>query len=143
MQDQPESWLATMRMRSTFRQDAVLARIAPLFERRWEAYSKLLRMTDYGSEDEPKQLSEGDRRGLAEKLTRWFYEDGGGLLLSGRAHEQFLRARATVSDVCAKPSAVREELSRLRTDLKIDLGVRQPEERDLPMALPEEERWGR
>jgi hypothetical protein len=36
---------------------------------------------------------------------------------------------------------IRDAFTQLPTDLKIDLGVRQPQERDISMAWPEEERW--
>jgi hypothetical protein len=138
---QRDDWLETMGLPSVFRQEAVLARTQPLFERRFEAYGRLLPLTDYGPENHPKQLDLTQRELLAEKLSDWFYEKGAGLLLSGRALEQFNAARNVLRTPNARPEAVRKELSGLRTDLKIDLGVRQPRERDVAMAWPEDERW--
>jgi hypothetical protein len=136
---QREGWLETMGVPSAFRQGAVLARIPDLFKRRFEAYSRLLPLTYSGPENRPNDLTPAQRRDLEDRLKAWFYEQGAGLLLSGRALEQFQKVRRTLKD--ASPADVGVELSQLRTDLKIDLGVRQPQERDLAMAWPEEERW--
>lgn len=135
LEAQDPKWLESMGIASTFRQDATLARAAQVFEKRFDAYAALLPLTQ-----EPKA---GERAELAAKLTEWFYADGAGLLLSGRAFEQFQNVRQALAapDVEASAADLGDKLSRLRTDLKIDLGVRQPSERDVAMAWPEEERW--
>lgn len=138
---QPRAWRETMGVPSPFRQDAVLGRVQPLFERRFAAYSALLPYTEYGPEGEPREVPSSERKTLSDRLSEWYYADGAGLLLSGRALEQFLRARQTLISADATNQAVQDELSKLRTALKIDLGVRQPEERDVAMAWPEDERW--
>jgi hypothetical protein len=134
-------WLDPMGVPSEFRQEAVLARVPELFDRRFDAYSHLLPLTDYGPEKQPKDLTAAERGDLADKLTTWFYENGAGLLLSGRAFVQFQRARDTIAKEDASPIYIHRHLSKLRTELKIDLGVRQPQERDVALAWPEEERW--
>jgi hypothetical protein len=96
-----------------FRQEAMLARTQALFERRFEAYGGLLPLTDYGREDQPKNLDRSARRDLASKLTDWFYEGGAGLLLSGRALEQFEKARWALKSAEATPADIRE-VSQLR-----------------------------
>jgi hypothetical protein len=138
---QPPEWLTTMGVPSAFRQEAVLAQVPQLFERRFDAYGHLLPLTDYGPADQPRDLEFPARRHLADNLTAWYYENGAGILLSGRALAQFQRARSALVTEDASPAAIRHELSKLRTDLKIDLGVRQAQERDVAMAWPEQERW--
>jgi hypothetical protein len=138
---QKPGFLETMGVPTAFRQDATLRRVSSLFERRFHAYGQLLPLTKYGTEQQAGDLDSKEREGIADSMTRWFYEAGAGLLLSGRAHEQFERAREILRSPSPSPSAVRHELSQLRTDLKIDLGVRQPQERGIAMAWPEEERW--
>jgi hypothetical protein len=138
---QRKEWLETMGAPSSFRQEAVLARTQPLFEKRFEAYGELLPLTDYGPENQPKDLGRDERKKLANRLREWFYKGGAGLLLSGRAFEQFQSAREALSNPCASSADIRGELSQLRTDLKIDLGVRQPPERNVAVAWPEDERW--
>jgi hypothetical protein len=141
MDRQPKDWLETMGTPSAFRQGAVLARVSELFQKRFDAYSDLLPLTDYGPEDNPKNLTHTERRKLADRLTAWFYGKGAGLLLSGRAFDQFLKTRRTLVRAGSSNDDIRNELSQLRTDLKIDLGVRQPQEREVGLAWPEEERW--
>jgi len=138
---QPPELLGTMGVPTAFRQEAVLARVPQLFDRRFDAYARLLPLTDFGPEDQPKELSPAGRRDIAYRLTAWFYEQGAGLLLSGRALAQFQRVRRMLANEDASAAEIRDELSRLRTDLKIDLGVRQAQERNVAMAWPEEERW--
>jgi hypothetical protein len=134
------SFKAAMGIPTTFRQEAVLARAPQLFEKRFDAYSRLLPLTDYGPADKPKDLDSRARNTLEEQLANWFYDQGSGLLLSGRALVQFQSVRATLKE-STDPKEIRDAFSSLRTHLKIDLGVRQPQERDVAMAWPEEERW--
>lgn len=138
---QPKDRLETMGIPSAFRQGAVLARVSELFQKRFDAYGELLCLTDYGRKDNPKELTLTERYELADKLTAWFYGKGaGGLLLSGRAFNQFLKTRDLLT-TDADRFLIHKEFSQLRTDLKIDLGVRQPQESDVALAWPEEERW--
>ena len=141
MAAQRNEWREPMGSPSAFRQQSMLARVPGLFERRFTAYARLLPFTDFGTDEAPNDLIETAKGELGDKLQAWFYKEGGGLLLSGRALEQLQKARRTLADENADPAKIRDELSRLRTDLKIDLGVRQPQERDVAMAWPEEERW--
>jgi len=141
MTAQKPQWRESMGVPSAFRQAGVLSRAQSLFERRFDAYGRLLPLTHYGPENQPKDLGPNARKDLADKLTAWFYERGSGLLLSGRAFEQFQRVRETLTTEDAGPDVLRNEFSRLRTDLKIDLGVRQPPERGIALAWPEDERW--
>lgn len=138
---QRRDWLQTMGIPSDFRRNGALARVPSLFEKRFEAYASLLPLTKYGAEDRPKVLNRARRRKLTDDLTAWFYHEGRGLLLSGRALTQFNRVRETLGEVCVEPGRVRDEFSQLRTDIKIDLGVRQPSERNVGAAWPEDERW--
>jgi hypothetical protein len=141
LKEQPKDWLDPTGVPSAFRQGAVLARAPELFQRRLEVYGDLMPLTDYGKENNPKEFTLDQREDLESRLRAWFYEKGAGLLLSGRAFAQFQRARTALVKREADPSAIQKELSKLRTDLKIDLGVRQPQEREVVTAWPEEERW--
>jgi hypothetical protein len=136
-----KGWLEPMGIPSAFRQDAVLARASDLFEKRFDAYGRLLPLTEYGPKGNPKDLTLAEREDLSTSLRDWFYERGAGLLLSGRALEQFEKVRELLVKEAADKDDIRKAFTQLRTDLKIDLGVRQPQERDISMAWPEEERW--
>ena len=133
--------LETMGIPTAFRQAGVLARAESLFERRFEAYGRLLPLTKFEEEEHSADLDSAARDELADKLITWFYDGGSGLLLSGRSFEQFQKVRETLRSESATPLTLRAAFSKLRTDLKIDLGVRQPPERDVAMAWPEDERW--
>jgi hypothetical protein len=136
---QREDWLTTMGIPTPYRQAATLARVPELFQKRFDTYSELLSLTDFagiasvGSDGEALSSA-------ADRMTTWYYANGAGLLLSGRAFEQFHQTREILRSSLSE-KAVTESLSRLRTALKIDLGVRQPQERDVALAWPEEERW--
>jgi hypothetical protein len=138
---QRADWLETMGMPTTFRKEAALGRTQSLFEKRFDVYARLLLLTDYGTENEPRRLDKAARAELSGQLRDWFYKCGGGLLLSGRAFDQFQRVSRELASSHATDADIRMEFSKLRTDLKIDLGVRQPGEREVPIAWPEEERW--
>jgi hypothetical protein len=112
---------------------AAISRASMLFESRLKLYAALLPLTEYGPEDRPKELPLGEREALAGKLTVWYYKDGAGLLLSGKGLEHFREARAALAKRDAAPTEIWTALSELRTELKIDLGVREPEERLIPV----------
>jgi hypothetical protein len=141
MDAQCSDWREPMGSRSEVRQQALLARLPAIFNQRFQAYAELLPLTDCGSESQPKDLTHARREELADSLRSWYYRGGAGLLLSGRTLQQFEKARGRLLDQSANASDVRQELSRLRSDLKIDLGVSQSRERDVAMGWSEEERW--
>ncbi|MEZ5080339.1 MAG: hypothetical protein R2878_06745 [Thermoleophilia bacterium] len=138
---QREAWRDSMGTPTRFRQDATLQRAAALFERRVECYGELLPLLDLGPESAPRELTSSERAVLVRRLREWFYSGVSGLLLSGRALEQFLRVQDLLADPDVTPEDLRDGFSRFRTDLKVDLGVRQPQETSISMSWPEDERW--
>jgi hypothetical protein len=136
MDNQHPKFRNTMGVPTPFRQSAALNRTAELFRARLTAYGKLLPLLNH------RRIIAGyGSRAVAKEMTEWFYENGNGLLLSGRAHEQFRQTRSVLEATYSRYKDVEDSLSALRTDLKIDLGVRQPQERRVEMAWPEDERW--
>lgn len=137
MASQPEQFRETMGIPTPFRQSAALNRAAELFKARFSAYGTLLPILD-----QRRVLAmEKSRHAAGEAMTEWYYEGGNGLLLSGRALTQFLRTREVLGRETSRRSDVEAALTALRTDLKIDLGVRQPQERGANFGWPEDERW--
>lgn len=122
---------------TSYRQAAALSRAPELFQARLKAYAELLPHLDY----DRLSARQVDAASLDHEMRAWYYEDGNGLLLSGRSLEQFQRTRTALRVGNGAEAGVNEALSVLRTDLKIDLGVRQPQERDVGLAWPEDERW--
>jgi hypothetical protein len=109
------------------------------FDARLEAYRELLPLTNPRAQGDARPLNSTQRGQRANELTQWFYT-GGGLLLSGDAHRAFIAARDRLEDQRATDDDVRNTLSALRTELKIDLGIRDPDERDVPMAPSQAQR---
>jgi hypothetical protein len=103
-----------------------------LFEARLNSYRSLLHLTSVQSPS-TGTLSPDERRDRAKELTEWFYS-GGGLLLSGDALNVFLVARSRLEDERSTDDVLRAAMSALRTELKIDLGVRHSDERHVPMS---------
>ena len=137
MAAQPGAWRTSSRVRGDGPAGTAVERSPHLFERRLEVYAKLL--------DAMRGAARGDmnpeaRATMATELTNWYYSDGAGLLLSGRSLSQFLIARASLESHDVDADQVRNDLSWLRTELKVDLGVRQADERHVVLAQPEDER---
>ncbi|MDD7942904.1 hypothetical protein PHK61_31290 [Actinomycetospora lutea] len=137
MRSQPQHLRETMGVPTPYRQSASLNRAAELFKARLTAYGKLLPLLN------PRSMESGHAqpRAVAERMLDWYYQEGNGLLLSGRALDQFRRTREALERSDETSSRRDVELSQLRTDLKIDLGVRQPQERGIDFPWPEDERW--
>ncbi|KRB43021.1 hypothetical protein [Terrabacter sp. Root181] len=134
MRGQKEPWRHANRLRGDPAAEPAIAGIQGLFDQRLNRYSALLALT----ENVPGTAE--DRQKLSKQIRQWYYTDGAGLLLSGRALRQFLETRDALADSNATEAEVALKLSLLRTDLKIDLGVRHPDERFTELALPLEER---
>jgi hypothetical protein len=130
---QPEELKVLPRVRRDGHEPSEAEQHPGLFDARLEAYAKLLALTKPRTLGGTPTSAPRERGARATALTGWFYE-GGGLLLSGDAHNAFYAARGRLEDERATDEEVRDALSALRTELKIDLGVRRPDERDIPMA---------
>jgi hypothetical protein len=130
---QPEELKALPRVREDVIESSAAEPDPALFEARLKAYQMLLPLTDVGSPGKATTWTSQEREERAREFTAWFYFTGG-LLLSGDAHRAFYAARERLQDKCATDEELRQALSALRTELKIDLGVRHPDERHVPMA---------
>jgi hypothetical protein len=102
-------------------------------------YAALLPLTYAGRPEKTTVWTPKARAKRVEELNAWFY-GGGGLVLSGDAHQAFYDARSRLQDEQATNEEVRDAMSALRTELKIDLGVRHPDERHVPMAPSQAQR---
>jgi hypothetical protein len=136
---QPEDLKILPRVREDRSGSTVVEPNGAQFDARLKAYRELLPLTNTRTPADPTPLNSTERRQRANELTQWFYT-GGGLLLSGDAHRAFIAARDRLEDERATDGDVRTELSALRTELKIDLGIRDPDERDVPMAPSQAQR---
>jgi hypothetical protein len=94
-----------------------------LASRRAESLSSLWSLTTsfaIGSTD----ASNKEKRLAADKSFRkWYYEDGGALLLSWNGTKRYFLALDVLRDESSHSEALQEAFSRLRTQLKRDCGI--------------------
>lgn len=60
---------------------------------------------------------------LLNQVTAWYYQQGNGLYLSHPATQLFLEARGTLKKTSPDVAAIKSGFSRLRTQMKQDIGV--------------------
>lgn len=101
---------------------------AEMFNARLTAYASLLPLTR-----NPETRAGVE---LEAALNRWFYSSGNGLLLSGDSFRSFQQLRKDLTSPKSWPDQISSDASALRTELKIDLGVRHPDERYIELARP-------
>jgi hypothetical protein len=125
----------------SYRKQATLLRTAALIEPRIAAYSLMVKecraYADESSPPNPVDVPFAERQQLAARMQAWYYEHGG-WLMDGNTFNSYLAARTTLLDKDARADPVFKALSMLRTDMKIELGVREPSEREAPLARSEE-----
>jgi hypothetical protein len=134
--------LVTWGVALPYRKQAALKRAESLTGSRLKAYRLVVsEMKPFGDElhwpPEPQKIPFAERRKLAAWLQTWYFEEDG-WLMSGDAFNAYGFVRATLLEKGAKPQAVYDSLSMLRTELKVDLGVREPSERSIPFATSRE-----
>jgi hypothetical protein len=125
----------------SYHKQAALLRTAALTEPRVVAYGQIVReFRAYGDESSPPNPVDvpfAERQQLAARMQAWYYEQGG-WLMDGNTFNSYRGARTTLLDEDARKDSVFDALSALRTEMKIELGVREPSERDVPYAASEE-----
>jgi hypothetical protein len=132
-----------LRVALPYRKQAALQRQAALLVPRLESYSKLVpSMLPYRDDaGNPCDVPLDERREYARHLRAWYYADGGALLLTGDAFNAYRDAHRLLLDNTASATDVADSLSRLRTELKLDIGTRQAEERHVRFAPSAERGW--
>jgi hypothetical protein len=110
--------------------EALKAAFAPL---RATKYQELWSKTELLSPTNP-DVTQPQRKQLHDSLKQWYYDSGGAMVLSLNAADLFLKAQKSL----LKPEITSEEIvtifSGLRTELKIDLGVYRPAERNVQIG---------
>jgi hypothetical protein len=69
---------------------------AKVHEKRLDAYSRLWELTEEFRINGPP-IDRERRQQLADKLTKWYFDRGGGMLLTGSTQTMFLRLRANLT----------------------------------------------
>jgi hypothetical protein len=123
--------LIALRATLPYRKQRALNRQTALVAARLETYRKVLEwMRPYfDNQGKALEVSVGDRQEHVRRLRDWYYEGGAGLLLSGNAFNAYRDCRSALLDPRASSESVAKALSLLRTELKIDIGSREPKER--------------
>jgi hypothetical protein len=95
---------------------------------RLEALKRLWSCMEPLSPTATAPLSQAEREKLDAQLRQWYYANGDGIFLGIQAAAAYFDARATLLNEQISDKGVREAFSRLRTQIKIDVGVYSPEE---------------
>jgi hypothetical protein len=130
---QPERQTDTWVRSSVGQRRSSVEHVSGLFEARLEAYRELTGiLMPPATADRQRRLALSDPNEGA--LAAWYRKSG--LLLSGDALDRYLRLRDLLRRKSGESGdlekAIDDAKSALRTELKIDLGVRHPDERDEP-----------
>jgi hypothetical protein len=124
----------------SYRLQSALQRTTALTGPRVAAYQRIVKeFRAYSDESgEPVDIPFAERSILAAQMQDWYFEQGG-WLMDGDTFNSYRAARRALLNKDADAASVFNALSSLRTEMKIELGVREPPERDKPFA-PSEER---
>jgi len=118
----------------SFGEERSLSVAASVFDARLAAYAKLWSTVQVrGEEDDPKLIDAADASRTADWLTEWYFEGGNGMLLSPDAQALWAQIRdglRTIDDRKVRRSAGWAAMSLLRTELKIDLTVKEAASRN-------------
>lgn len=90
-----------------------------------DAYRKLWSLMAIASPAMPERLKDKNNRvRLEEQLRSWYYTDGNGIFLSKKSRAIFVEAKDLLKDSSdAEVETITKKLSKLRSQLKNDIGV--------------------
>jgi len=117
----------TLRATLSYRKQAALERQAALVGARLESYGEVVSwMSPYlDASGAPCEVPFEERKAHGQRLRAWYFHEGGALLLSGNAFNEYRAAVGALLDPDADSKSVADALTMLRTELKIDVGSRQ------------------
>lgn len=119
------TWTAAVKTTRTYREEQSISVAPGLFEARITHYGSLWQLTDVGPEPTDHSARYDNSALTAAEMRRWYYENGAGLLLSDDAQALWAKIRASLEkEPPVKHLAVWSAMSLLRTELKLDLQVR-------------------
>ena len=118
------TWAVTLKTTRTFSEERALSVAPGLFEARIASYGRLWELTEVGQEPTNDDADYPDAASRAADMRRWYYEKGAGLLLSDDAQALWFKIRLRLDAPPVKHRAIWSAMSLLRTELKLDLQVR-------------------
>lgn len=86
-------------------------------------YLSLWQLTADVDEVDGKSMTLESTGKLLNKVTTWYYQEGNGLYLSHQATTLFLECRGMLKKASLDVAQIKSGFSRLRTQLKQDIGV--------------------
>lgn len=111
------SWRKT----DTLRNDIFVAAAKEVTEKRLTAYSKLWALTSVAKPSNPDIGTMEKRNHLEARLSKWYFKNGGGMLMSPGVRETFVDCKDILVDQSVDSSVVVSHLSLLRSRLKGDI----------------------
>ena len=87
------------------------------------AYLELWQLTVKTSPSKTRALSQQEKDDLFDSLTTWYYDKGNAIFLSVAATDLFLKARGMLKESNSSDQETTDAFSKLRTQLKVDMGV--------------------
>lgn len=113
--------LISLRKTNTLRNDIFMAAAKEVTERRLSAYSKLWDITSVAKPSNPDIGTMEKRNSLEVRLSKWYFKNGAGMLMSPGAREIFVDCKDMLVDQSLDSSDVVSHLSGLRSRLKGDI----------------------
>jgi hypothetical protein len=106
-----------------------------LVEPRVDAYRKLWALMDVASPSLQKELTANEREDLEAKLRTWYYSNGNGIFLSAESRALLVEAKKHLLDSNKPMKDIRGTLSKLRSQMKNDVGVYGREDLSAPPTI--------
>jgi hypothetical protein len=97
--------------------------IAELAKDRADAYKKLWKEVALIRPAENEEVSSDQRKQMEKILTDWYHEDSGALYMSWLTSRRYMLLRRSLDDTNSTSDFIRNQVSLLRTRLKIDCGI--------------------
>jgi hypothetical protein len=96
-----------------------------LLRDRLAAYKSLWKCLEVVAPTLKPSLTGDDRERLDESLRAWYFDEGNGIFLSARSHQQFLHARKILrgEDPHSTDESIVDAFSLLRTRMKNDIKI--------------------
>ncbi|MEL6866167.1 MAG: hypothetical protein AAFP19_17190 [Bacteroidota bacterium] len=110
--------------------ETITAQRVKAYQRLWEA----TKVAEFAREQE---ISETEKKDLSNKLTEWYYKDGGAMFLSFDATKSYGKAKEVLVNPQSSLYEVKKAFSDIRTQLKKDLKVYTAEEEKKQVIDPE------
>ncbi len=108
-----------------------------IVEQRITAYKKLWEATQMVQYARMEEISEAEKVALSDKLSEWYYKDGGAMFLSFKASKLYGEAKEILLDAESDFRTIKNAFSALRAQLKSDLKIYTEAEENMQTINPD------